>query len=260
MLEAPEKRKRRDPEIRVWDWFVRIHHWLLVIAFATLYLESRKFPLHTYAGYCVTILISARVIWGFAGKGAARFSSFTFSPKQTLQYFKESCQGKGSYYLSHNPLGAAMVFALLSTLLLNCLLGMLAYSSSQELGPLRDLVPSDYEDLLIDLHSWLGHLIAALVIGHLAGVLWAARQHRENYIIAMITGKRRAPRTTAQTGNEDAPSASSQSMASRAVQPKRMKSRRPFLESLLLMLAIIFLIALPTMHFLASFNSRLLAY
>jgi len=259
VFEAPENRKQQDPLIRVWDWFVRIHHWLLLLAFATLYLEARKFPLHTYAGYCVTLLVSARIVWGLTGKGAARFSSFFFSPKQTFHYFKDCCKGKGGYYFSHNPLGAAMVFALLSTLLLNCLLGILAYSSSQELGPLGDRVPSDYEDQLIALHSWLGHLIAVLVVGHMAGVLWAARLHRENYIVAMITGKRRAPRTSAATGPHDAPADPTVERAT-TKRPKWARSRRPFLESLLLMLAIVFLIALPAIHFLASFNSRLLAY
>ena len=68
LLEPTERRKRRDPEICVWDRFIRTKHWLLALSFATLYLEYKKFPLHPYAGYLVLILITLRTIWGFTGK------------------------------------------------------------------------------------------------------------------------------------------------------------------------------------------------
>jgi cytochrome b len=193
-LEATERRKRRDPEIRVWDRLVRIHHWLLVIAFATLYVEYKKFPLHPYAGYLICLILPIRIFWGFKGRGAAKFSSFWYSPRETFAYFRAALAGKASYYFSHNPLGAAMVYALLTCLSVNCLLGLLAYSASQQLGPFQARIPDEWEETLIYWHIRLGHATALLVLGHLTGVLWAARLHRENYALGMLTGLRRIPR------------------------------------------------------------------
>ena len=260
MLEAPEKRKRRDPEVRVWDRFVRLHHWLLVLAFATLYLESSKFPLHTYAGYLITILLLMRIVWGFVGKGAARFSNFRFTPGQTLDYLRSALHGKAAYHFSHNPLGAAMVYALLSMLLLNCLLGMLAYSASQELGPFGERIPHEWEDVLIQIHTWSGHLIAALILCHLLGVLWAARLHRENYILAMLTGLRRIPRAVPLPPGASHPEKPG-FIRQRLQRPLEwLNFRRPFVGSLLLMALIIFGIVLPLVAYLTTFNPGLLAY
>jgi cytochrome b len=193
-LENEERRKRREPEMYVWDRVIRSGHWLLAISFAALYLEYKKFPLHPYAGYLVCILLIVRIFWGFAGPGAARFSTFSFSPREMLRYMQSALHGHAEYHFSHNPMGAAMVYALLSILLANSFLGLMAYSASQQLGPFQALIPNDWEDILIEVHSLLGHLSAVLVIGHLLGVIWAARLHRENYALAMLTGIRRTPR------------------------------------------------------------------
>lgn len=260
MLEAPEKRKRRDPEIRVWDRFVRLSHWLLALAFATLYLQSDKFPLHTYAGYLVTFLVVARICWGFVGNGAARFSQFRFSPAQMLAYLRGALAGRASYHFSHNPLGAAMVYALLATLLLNCLLGMLAYSASQELGPFTDRISHEWEDTLILIHTWSGHFIALLVLLHLLGVLWAARLHRENYILAMLTGLRRIPRAEPLPPDARHPEQPGPVLRRLARPLNWLNFRRPFVGSLLLMAVIIVCAILPLVAYLSTFNSRLLAY
>lgn len=260
MLEAPEKRKRRDPDVRVWDRFVRVHHWLLVLAFATLYLKSDKFPIHTYAGYTVTLLITGRIAWGFFSKGAARFSNFIFTPKQTISYLKDALKGRSSYHFSHNPLGAAMVYALLVTLLLNCLLGMLAYSASQELGPFRDLVSHEFEDILISIHVLLGHFIAALIVAHLTGVLWASRQHRENYVLAMLTGLRRIPRSMPLPTGAKHPGQPGFLRRHFHRQLEWLNYKRPLLGSIILMALIILGVVLPVSSYLTSFNARLFAY
>lgn len=260
VFEANERRKRRDPEIRVWDRFVRIHHWLLVLAFATLYLEFRKFPLHPYAGYLICILLPLRIFWGCFGRGAARFSSFLFSPKETLAYFLDANRGRASYYYSHNPMGAAMVYALLASLSLTCLLGLLAYSASQQLGPFGASIPASWEDALILWHSRLGHTVALLVCGHLFGVLWAARLHRENYVLAMLTGLRRIPRTTPLPPGAIHPETPKNENLPYRKLINWLNFRRPFVGTLLLMLILIFGILLPVIYFLGSLNKFLPAY
>lgn len=189
-----ERRQIREPVVKVWDVLVRIGHWLMVIFFSIIYLRYRKFPIHAYAGYLMLVMVIVRIGWGLAGSACARFRAFWFSPKEVLGYAKDAVRGHPAYYVSHNPLGAVMVYVLLSMMLVNGILGIMLYSSGQELGILGDMVSPDWEDPLKLFHKTLGHITAAFVATHIFGVLWAARQHRENYVLAMITGLKRVPR------------------------------------------------------------------
>lgn len=189
-----ERRQNRESVVKVWDALVRIGHWLMVIFFAIIYLRYRKFPIHAYAGYLMLLVVSIRIVWGMSGTASARFRAFWFSPREIFNYARDAFRGHASYYVSHNPLGALMVYMLLSMMLINGTLGLMLYSSGQELGPLGNMVPEDWEDVLKGLHKTLGHLTAAMVAMHIFGVLWAARQHRENYVLAMLTGLKRVPR------------------------------------------------------------------
>lgn len=259
-LEPIERRKRRDPEIKVWDRFVRVHHWLLVLAFATAYLEYKKFPLHPYAGYLISILITARIVWGFVSKGAARFSAFSYRPDEMLAYCRDALAGKASYYYSHNPMGATMVYALLATLFVTCLLGLLSYSASQQLGPFGALIPDTWEDKLIGAHTLGGHLLAILVACHLGGVIWAAWLHRENYVLAMLTGLRRIPRAIPLPPGAKHPEKPGTAPAFIRTLVVWLNFKRPFVGTLLLMLLIICLLVLPVIHFLVGINKMLPAY
>lgn len=260
LLEHEERRKRRDPEIKVWDRFIRLHHWLLVLCFATIYLEYKKFPLHPYAGYLICILVISRIVWGFVGKGAARFSSFWFKPSEIIDYTRRALSGKASYHFSHNPMGAAMVYLLLGGLLATCLLGLLAYSASQQLGPFGALIPDAWEDRLIAIHSKMGHVLAVLVAGHLLGVLWAGWLHRENYVLAMLTGLRRIPRSVPLPPGAEHPTRKNLLPSAFQALLKWLNFERPFIGTLILMTLVIGGVILPIVHFLVGFNRLLPAY
>lgn len=246
-FENSERRKRRDPEIRVWDRLVRVVHWLLAAAFATLYLAPREFPLHAYAGYLVLVVLLIRIVWGFTSLGAARFSSFRFTPRQTLAYLKNALKGQAEYHFSHNPLSALIVHALFATLLANALVGMLAY----------DIAPST---VVVTAHVWLSHLSAGLVALHLCGVLWASRLHRENYVLAMLTGIRRIPRAVAVPPGAEHP----ERRRTTGTAGERLMSwltyRHPFLGSLVLMALISALLALPLIEALTRLNGTFAAH
>lgn len=260
LLENEERRKRRDPEIIVWDRVVRMGHWLLALAFAALYLEYKKFPLHPYAGYLVLIVVAGRIAWGFVGDGAARFSAFRFSPREMLRYLKNAFGGHAEYHFSHNPMGAAMVYALLGCMLANGLLGLLAYSAGQQLGPLGKLVPDAWEERLVAVHSALGHLTAALVVGHLFGVAWAARLHRENYALSMLNGIRRIPRAVTVPEGALRPVRRNNDGPRRQRLRNWLTRRHPVLGTLLLMGLMIGGVALPLIGLLVRLNKILPAY
>lgn len=258
-LENQERRKTREPEIRVWDRLVRIGHWLLVLSFIVLYVRYKKFPLHTYAGYLMLILITIRVIWGFIGSRAARFRTFLYDPHEMWLYLRLAFKGHAPYYFSHNPMGAAMVFFLLSALFINGVLGLLLYSSSQQLGPMRAMVPDTWEDHLYLIHEWLGHFVALAVIIHILGVIWAGWLHRENYVMAMLTGYRRMPRSAAAILSD----AEKKSKVPEYIRTNPLyvwlNYRFPVLGSMLLAACILF-VFVQIMDYLVHLNRNWLAY
>ena len=55
-------------QVYVWDPFVRLFHWSLVVGFTVAYLtEDDMLAVHVWAGYAVGLLIVARIVWGLVG-------------------------------------------------------------------------------------------------------------------------------------------------------------------------------------------------
>jgi hypothetical protein len=67
---------------KVWDGFIRLFHWSLVASFAALYITSHMGMqnAHMLLGYCLILLLAARIVWGFVGSQHARFRDFSYSP------------------------------------------------------------------------------------------------------------------------------------------------------------------------------------
>lgn len=188
--------------LKVWDPIVRVGHWLMVLCFAALYFPSDKFPLHAYAGYLIMGYMAFRIVWGFVGPRAVRFKTFLVGPSATIRYGLDSVLGEPKHTVSHNPLGAWMVVWLILSMLATGVLGLMLYSAGQELGPLGNVVPPEWEGEFItltflehsltiglkELHHWTGNIAASLVTLHLVGNLWTTALHRSNPVIGMITG------------------------------------------------------------------------
>lgn len=182
---------------KVWDLPVRLFHWILVIGFASAYLtaEFHYGDIHTLIGYALCVLVAARIYWGFFGNQYARFTSFIFSPAETLAYVK-SMFGKHPirHYFGHNPAGALMVFTLLGMLAAIFATGLVTLSLIDFEGPLLVLVhyASDQTAYAIrELHEFFVNVALGLVVLHLMGVVGGSMQHGENLVLAMITGKKR---------------------------------------------------------------------
>jgi cytochrome b len=57
--------------VQVWDIFVRVFHWSLVVCFTIAYLSAEdESALHIYSGYAVLGLVTFRLLWGFVGVSA----------------------------------------------------------------------------------------------------------------------------------------------------------------------------------------------
>lgn len=70
-------------KILVWDWPVRLGHWLMAIGFGVAWLtaDSESFRLvHVVAGATVAGVASFRLAWGLVGSRYARFGDFLRGP------------------------------------------------------------------------------------------------------------------------------------------------------------------------------------
>jgi cytochrome b len=174
-------RTERPATVRVWDPLVRLFHWGLVISFSIAWLGEGSKGLHRAAGYVVLALVAVRLIWGFVGSRHARFRDFVPRPQDLLAYLKSLPGGHPRRYLGHNPAGGAMIVLLLAMLILTGGSGWLMTTDT-----FWGLV------WLEDLHKVAANLIVVLVFAHLAGVVFSSLAHRENLVLAMFTGRKRA--------------------------------------------------------------------
>lgn len=192
-MDSPRKGFTTARQVLVWDVLVRTFHWTLVVSFFTGFFITDKFPLHAYAGYTIFCLVLGRILWGFIGSPYARFSAFTYTVKETARYILAAFRmGEAREYLSHNPMGAMMVFAFLTLLLGNAVVGTMLYAAQQLEGPLVDIVPVEWDVTLETIHFTMAKVLMGLACFHIAGVLWSSYWHRQNYVLAMFTGYKSA--------------------------------------------------------------------
>ena len=209
------KEKVMSQEIKVWDPLVRLFHWSLVLFFVVSYLSGEdESTVHIYAGYIVLGLITFRLLWGFIGTKYARFSNFVRAPKDIIRYFKSFLKGSPKHYLGHNPLGGAMIIALLISLFMVSYTGLKLYAVEEGLGPLAEgdnisLISNAYadsdeqdegekhsdkkkgEDFWEELHEFFANFTVFLIFLHIAGVYVSGYLDKENLVKAMITGRKK---------------------------------------------------------------------
>jgi cytochrome b len=174
-------RTERPATVRVWDPLVRLFHWTLVISFTIAWLSEDAKGLHQGAGYVVLGLVAVRLIWGFVGSRHARFRDFVPGPQGLLAYLKSLRAGHARRYLGHNPAGGAMILLLLAMLIL---IGGSGWLSTTDAFWGVEWVEN--------LHAAAANLTVVLVFAHVAGVIFSSLAHRENLVLAMITGRKRA--------------------------------------------------------------------
>jgi len=188
----PDRNNVSPPRIYVWDPFVRVFHWTLVVAFTVAYLtEEDLLTVHVWAGYLVGGLIVARVVWGFIGPAHARFADFLCSPADTLRYVRDLVLFRAQRHLGHSPGGGAMVILLLLFLAATVVTGLVVYGGEQQAGPLAGMFTKDTGESVEEVHELLANITLGLVLAHIAAVVLASFVHGENLVRAMFTGYKR---------------------------------------------------------------------
>lgn len=165
-------------KILVWDWPVRLGHWLMVGGFIVAWLtsESESWRLvHAAAGSVVVAAALFRLPWGFIGSRYARFVDFVRGPRSVMDYLRSLLRLEPDHHTGHNPAGGWAIMLLLG---LGMATGLVGWAMYNELGG----------EWLEDLHEGLAVTMLTVVFVHVAGVVSGSLLHDENLIRAMITG------------------------------------------------------------------------
>ena len=168
--------------VLIWDWPVRIGHWLLVALFILAWLtgDSEEWRMvHASLGGGLLGLVLFRLLWGFLGSRHARFSSFVRGRQAVFDYVGGLLAGpfgrKVEDYAGHNAAAGWAILAMLALGVLTGVFGWIAYQGE------------DWE-VFGEVHEFLATAMLWIVLFHILGVLVSSLAHGENLIAAMFTG------------------------------------------------------------------------
>jgi cytochrome b len=186
-------------EVPVWDHIVRIIHWALAATVLIAWMFDEPLWMHTWLGYAAAMLVVVRILWGFVGPEHARFVNFVRGPRIVFGYLAGLIRFSSRRYLGHSPAGGAMIIALLVMIVVTAGTGMANLAAEQGEGPLASVIAKvepqpgqRHPELIIrEVHETAANITLALVVLHVCGVLLASFAHRENLVLAMITGRKR---------------------------------------------------------------------
>jgi len=194
-MAEPETAPRPDTvRRRIWDVPTRLFHWALVGTVLTgLYLgEYRDFStiqLHFYFGYATGGLLVFRLLWGIIGPAHARLGALFPSPRALVAYLRTLFARRPSGTPGHNPVGALSVLAMLAALSVQVVTGLCSEDDGLfSEGPLAAYLNGSTVLTMTAVHYWSSRVVMALIVLHLAAILFYRLWKREDLVTAMITG------------------------------------------------------------------------
>ncbi|GAL17681.1 cytochrome b [Vibrio maritimus] len=171
-------------KIKIWDLSTRLYHWAQALIFFGLMATgiTSNGP-HVQLGLALFTLIVWRILWGLVGSETSRFSQFVRNPLNTVRY----ALGKSTSYIGHNPLGALMVITMLTTLLVQCLTGMMLAGLFDGLEAYGLIIPDALYEISEEVHILLADLLPIIIATHV-GAIVIYKILGKGLLKAMITG------------------------------------------------------------------------
>lgn len=170
-------------DVAVWDPLVRLIHWSLA---ATILLNGvitdEEGLLHQWIGYIALGLVAVRLFWAVIGSKHARFSAFPPSPARAIRYVRSVLAGDRAVHLSHNPLGALMVY--------NIWLTVIAMGATGYMMTTRRFFGIEWVE---EAHELAFNWLLLSVALHVAGVAFDTWRSRVNLVRAMVRGPKSIP-------------------------------------------------------------------
>ncbi len=187
--------------VRVWDLPTRVFHWLLfasvVGSIVSAKIGGNAIVWHMRFGYLVFCLLAFRIVWGLIGGRWSRFANFIYAPATLLRYLRGEHRPGDHFEVGHNPLGAGSVFALIGFLALQVGTGLFADDEIATVGPLNRFVSTDTGLAATAWHkNWGQWILIALIVLHIAAVVFYLVRKRTNLIRPMLEGDKQLPADT----------------------------------------------------------------
>ena len=177
------------PTQPVWDLPIRLFHWLLaaLIGFSWWSIKNDQPDWHIWSGFAILTLLVFRLLWGLFGSSTARFANFVRGPAVVGEYLRDS---KSWRFAGHSPLGALSVIALLAAVAAQVALGLVSVDEDGlNEGPLAQLVSLDFSEEARDLHEDFFNVLLALIVLHIAAVVYYRLVEGKRLTGAMFTGR-----------------------------------------------------------------------
>ncbi|HAN80158.1 MAG TPA: hypothetical protein DCQ47_01780 [Gammaproteobacteria bacterium] len=182
--------------IPVWDIWIRLGHWLIVIGFFFQQIsggDAEYIDAHATVGTLLAGWVIFRILWGFIGPKYAQFSSFPPpNPRLVTKSFKRILTRQSEEVPGHSAIGGVAVYVFLTLILLTALTGM---SSSDDIlfdGPFAPLLPAAMVSFAGTVHPILSDLLLVVVAVHLIAITWHVIVMKEPLIRGMLTGRKNA--------------------------------------------------------------------
>ena len=173
----------------VWDLPIRLFHWLLaaLIGFSWWSAKNHQTDWHIWSGIAILTLLIFRLLWGLFGSSTARFANFVRGPSVVRDYLRDNSSWR---FAGHNPLGALSVIAMLAATAVQVGLGLISVDEDGlNEGPLAQLVSLEVSEAARDLHKDFFNVLLALIVLHIAAVLFYRLVLRRKRIEAMFSGR-----------------------------------------------------------------------
>jgi cytochrome b len=193
-MSADDSRPTPPPTtVRVWDLPTRVFHWLLAAcvfaSIASAWIGGNAMVWHFRLGYAVFTLLAFRVLWGLVGGHWSRFANFAYAPGTALRYLRGDSHPHEHHEVGHNPLGAFSVWGVLALLAAQVGTGLFADDEIANTGPLIRFVSGETSLALTRWHRGYGQwLIIALVVLHIAAILYYQFAKRRDLVRPMLSG------------------------------------------------------------------------
>lgn len=175
--------------VKVWDVWVRLFHWAVVLLVVEQILTGELGWLDAHiAGGCILLgLLLFRLAWGLVGSDTARFGQFVRSPLAALRHLAHFRTATDST-LGHTAAGGWSVLAMLAVLCVQVGTGLFADDDVATTGPLGQFVSRATRRSLTGVHVRLFWLLLALIALHIVAVAAYKIVKRKDLVRPMITG------------------------------------------------------------------------
>lgn len=170
-------------DFAVWDPLTRLIHWSLAL---TILLNGTvidpESTTHEWIGYASLGLVGLRLLWAVIGPAPVRFAAFPPSLMRAARHVRGMIAGDRTIHLSHNPLGALMVYNIWLSVIV---IGVTGYMMTT----MTWFGIAWVEDLHEAVFAWLVFSVAL----HVAGVFFETWRSGVNLLRAMVQGTKSIP-------------------------------------------------------------------